>query len=104
MNSGAIAAATFLTLAAGAQAVAESQSASVVTRQLPQATNTVPPPGQQKNPFDNLAFTSSRLDPKSIVTPQPGAPEPKIRRIAPPPCPKHSSEQVEVKVRKPPAH
>ena len=27
------------------------------------------------------------LDPKMIVTPQAGAPEPKVRRISPPPCP-----------------
>lgn len=27
------------------------------------------------------------IDPQMIVTPQPGAAEPKIRRISPPPCP-----------------
>jgi len=34
------------------------------------------------------------IDPKMIVTPQPGAAEPKIRRISPPPCGLERSEPV----------
>ena len=75
----------------------------------------------QKNPFDNIVLTThpvnlSRswvsmpttpqwkvecgikvivvnpdIDPKMLVSPQPGAPEAKIRRIAPPPCPERDS-------------
>jgi hypothetical protein len=42
------------------------------------------------------------IDPKMIVTPQPGATEPYIRRIGPPACPERSSNE-EVVVKKPPA-
>ncbi len=38
-----------------------------------------------------VAEVNPDIDPKSIISPSPASPEPKIRRISPPPCPGGSS-------------